>query len=152
MESKEIFEPITIASAFVQEDNMPEPEQDDIRIEYHPSSQKSAVHMSLDDYLDLNPSANQENTDNNSQNHTPWHPFSSRLDFEIADLILDTHMNSKQTDGLLSLIQRCVENPQQFSLHNSEHISNIWKAAKTRTTSVNMSQNLFNIFKLTISH
>lgn len=120
-----------------------EPQPDEIRIEYHPTSQKPAVHLSLDDYLDA---ADLGNSDKDaarakSSNETPWHPFSSRLDFEIADLVLDTHMNSKQANGLISLIQRCVNNPEEFSLSSYDHISDIWKAARSKTSSVSFAYN-----------
>ena len=49
----------------------------------------------------------------------PWKSFQSRLGFELAELILDTHMNKAQIDTLISSIIHCrVLEPDSFTLKN----------------------------------
>ena len=66
----------------------------------------------------------------------PWKPFHSRLDFELAELILDTHMNKAQTATIISLIHHCVSEPDSFTLKNESDLARIWENASTPTTKV----------------
>ncbi|KAF9470151.1 hypothetical protein BDN70DRAFT_821711, partial [Pholiota conissans] len=77
-------EPYTTPSTWEQGPNNPEPEEDDIQVEYHSASQKPARHFTIDDYLDsLIPPAKKSASESES-GFQPWDPFSSRLDYEIA--------------------------------------------------------------------
>ena len=107
-------------------------------MEYHPRSNQEAKHFQFDDY-EWGTWA--ENTGANikfqaAENCEPWRPFSSQLDFEIAELMQETHMNSSQQNALLALIRRCIQHPDSFTLQTSKDTADTWAAARTRTASV----------------
>ncbi|KAJ6610879.1 hypothetical protein B0H10DRAFT_2165954 [Mycena sp. CBHHK59/15] len=52
------------------------------------------------------------------RDQTPWAPFRTRLDFEVAEFVQDTMLNKNQINTLISLIRRCSENPDGFTIHN----------------------------------
>jgi hypothetical protein len=112
-----------------------QPAKDDIRIEYHDKSEIPPKHLSFDEYS-FNNSQEKESGRNIQPNAEPWRPFTSRLDFEVAELILETHLNKNQTNSLLSLIRRCINDPMSFSLTNSKDLTAIWEAARAKTTTV----------------
>jgi len=51
-----------------------------------------------------------------SKDPQPWRFFPTRLDFEIAKFMLDANMNRKQSVALLSLIKKCIQEPDNFNL------------------------------------
>lgn len=98
----------------------------DYKIEYHPNSirDKHTETFSLEEYLSRNPKSD------SPADSTPWSPFRSRLDFEVAELILDAHMNQSQTNILLNLIHRCIRDQKSFTLSNFKDLSSIWDEAR----------------------
>lgn len=109
-------------------------EQHEVCVEYHPRSKVGPGNFSLYEYNSLAKDG-VRNVEDNDQNE-PWHPFNSRLDFELAELILETHLNKNQINSLLSLVKKCVENPSSFTLENSKVLEATWDACKAKTTSV----------------
>lgn len=122
-----------------------QPLDNEIRIEYHPASDKEAQHFIFEDYIDnfiqADPHLNNVPDPRTKGPEPVWHPFSSRLDFEIAELIQDTHMNSRQTDALLSLIRQCIDQPESYTLKNSKDLKEIWTAARAKTIAVRVLNN-----------
>jgi hypothetical protein len=119
-----------------------QPDDNEIRVEYHPSAKKAPQHFAFSDFdpgiasgISASMSENRVLHDGDLDKE-PWLPFSSRIDFEIADLILETHMNQKQTDGLLALIRQCIEHPDAFTLTNSVVLKETWDAARLKTSTV----------------
>ncbi|KAJ3500219.1 hypothetical protein NLJ89_g9890 [Agrocybe chaxingu] len=109
------------------------PDLDDIKIKHHPASGKPDEYYHFDDY---NPKSDiRLKQASIPVDHKPWKPFRTRLDFEIAEIILDTHMNSKQTKTLLSLIRCCIETPEGFTIRNVKDLSDTWTFAHTTKTS-----------------
>lgn len=107
---------------------------DDIKIEYHPKSGMREKVFRFHDYTDARPAPS------HPPDPEPWKPFRTRLDFEIADLLLDTRMNKKQSSRLLSLIHRCIKDPQSFTLSDSDDLDKVWshaRAIKSSGVSVN---------------
>ncbi|KJA13371.1 hypothetical protein HYPSUDRAFT_151670 [Hypholoma sublateritium FD-334 SS-4] len=115
----------------------PQPLDKEIRVEYHPTSNREAQHFIFEDYIDnvvqADPHPNKIPDPHIKGPEPVWHPFSSRLDFEIAELIQDTHMNSRQTDALLSLIRKCIDEPEAYTLQSSKDLKEIWTAARAKT-------------------
>ena len=97
---------------------------DDIKIEFHPNSGKPAQIFHFDEYT-----SSSKTSLNNPIDSEPWKPLQSRLDFEIAELMLDTHMNRSQTNRLLSVIHQCIKTPAEFTLENSTDLENVWENA-----------------------
>ena len=134
-------------STYIPCQNSSQPEKDEIRVEYHPSSGQQPQHFSFDDYQEMYGfSADDIPLDNTAtfqdepkNQRAPWWPFSSQLDFEIAELIQETHMNERQTNSLIELINKCIEHSSDFTLKNNKDIKSIWQTARTRTSSVSLT-------------
>ncbi|KAF9491816.1 hypothetical protein BDN71DRAFT_1578512 [Pleurotus eryngii] len=101
---------------------------DDIKTEYHPHSQKLPTVQPFDTYQ-RRPTASpvEESTRNNSL--PPWSPFRSRLDFEVASLALDAALKKEHVETLISLLKRCSQDPQQFTIQNAADIDDMWNLA-----------------------
>ncbi|KAG1842596.1 hypothetical protein F4604DRAFT_1689833 [Suillus subluteus] len=84
--------------------------QDDIKIEYHPN------------FLVPPPDGQ------------PWSPFKSRLEFEIAEIMLEVGFNNQQTDRLIKLCHRCAVGKEKLTFKNHKDIHNVWEAASHRIT------------------
>ena len=102
-------------------------------MEYHPSSGCPPWFFSLEEYKSnfqdlviVDIPADPES----------WKPFRSRLDFELAELILDTHMNKNQINELISLIHQCISDPKSFTLKNEPDLAKIWENAANWATVV----------------
>ncbi|PPQ84228.1 hypothetical protein CVT26_012893 [Gymnopilus dilepis] len=83
------------------------PQVDDVKIEYHPRSTEDPVVDS-----------------------EPWKPFRTRLDFEIAELMLGSHMNGAQSTTLLTLIKKAIAQPADFTLSSTDELEKFWTAAR----------------------
>ncbi|KAJ4463570.1 hypothetical protein C8J55DRAFT_443710, partial [Lentinula edodes] len=103
---------------------------DDIKIEYHPNSGRKPVIVHFDDF------GRSEDVNKGSipPNRTPWHPWRSRMDFEVASLALDCHMNKQKTDKLINLIYRAARGLDAFTLKDHQEIQNTWDLAAERLT------------------
>ncbi|KAJ3505987.1 hypothetical protein NLJ89_g7124 [Agrocybe chaxingu] len=65
----------------------------------------------------------------------PWRPFATRLDFEFAEVFLDSHMNQRQIDTLISLVRQSKADGSVFTLTGATDLTKIWDVAqKTHTT------------------
>ncbi|KAF8887634.1 hypothetical protein CPB84DRAFT_1749688 [Gymnopilus junonius] len=102
------------------------PQIDDIKVEYHPKSHHPTKFYHLDDYAAQEgqpaeePVADQE----------PWKPFRTHLDFEIAELMLDSHLNVGQSSVLLSLIRKAIAQLADFTLSSTDELEKFWTAAR----------------------
>jgi hypothetical protein len=112
------------------------PQFDDIKVEYHPRSRCPTKLFQFNKYMNQFPESNNIDIPPDPE---PWKPFRSQLDFELAELILDTHMNKNQTNALITLIHQWISKPQSFTLKNESDLSKIWQNAATRATAVSIS-------------
>ena len=112
------------------------PSLHDIKIEFHPNSRRPDQHIPHNGYYSRPPHAEATEAPVPPILETPWHPFRSRLDFEVAEFALSTHLNKTETETLLSIIQRCIKDPEQHTLKNHKEIVEYWDLAKTKTTGV----------------
>ncbi|KAJ3879833.1 hypothetical protein F5051DRAFT_438442 [Lentinula edodes] len=103
---------------------------DDIKIEYHPNSGRKPLIVHFDDF------GRSEDVNKGSipPNRTPWHPWRSRMDFEVASLALDCHMNKQKTDKLINLIYCAARGLDAFTLKDHQEIQNTWDLAAERLT------------------
>ena len=116
------------------------PSLNDIKILYHPHSGRATEHIRLDDYRSRVsgsvPKTNPSFSESKPPLEEPWYPFRSRLDFEVADFALNTHLNKTETETLLSLIQRCIKNLEQHTLKDYKEIAEYWDLARIKIKTV----------------
>jgi hypothetical protein len=101
-------------------------QHDDIKIVYHPHSGKPDEIFHLEDYSSSLPQPTNIPTEEN-----PWRPFRTRTDFEIAELILDTHMNKDQTTNFLKLLHKIAADPKCFTIASKKDLDNTWEGARS---------------------
>ncbi|KAJ3763493.1 hypothetical protein EV360DRAFT_66284 [Lentinula raphanica] len=118
-------------------DHEPDPSEcdelhpDDIKIEFHPKSGMGCETMHFEDYDRSDHQSNLTPPDS-----TPWKPWRSRIDFEIASLALESHMTRKQTNKLFSILKR-ANGPSlssEFTLKDYDEMQDLWDLAATRST------------------
>ncbi|KAG1883237.1 hypothetical protein F4604DRAFT_1737081, partial [Suillus subluteus] len=102
---------------------------DDIKIEYHPSSGIEAKVYPFHNFQ-RRPMVSSDAPPSSE----PWHPFQSRLEFEVAELALEVGLNNKQTDWLVKLCHRCIDGKEKFMFKNHKDIHIKWEAASVRIT------------------
>ncbi|KAJ7447334.1 hypothetical protein B0H11DRAFT_2335669, partial [Mycena galericulata] len=64
----------------------------------------------------------------------PWRPFRSQLDFEVAEFCEDNLLNKDSTETLISLIRRCIFNPDEFTLTGQCELNELWELASHKCT------------------
>jgi hypothetical protein len=113
---------------------------DDIRTEFHPASGKEPVIAHFEDY-----GRAEEFAYNDPPSQQPWAPFESRLDFEIAELILLAALNKEQTTTLISLLKHVANGAEEFTLRSHDDIKKKWEKASDICTKVshNMRISMF---------
>ncbi|KAG1898822.1 uncharacterized protein F5891DRAFT_1129283 [Suillus fuscotomentosus] len=97
-------------------------------MEHHPSSNIEAEVYAFNDFkchpaVPLEPPSNTE----------PWHPFHSRLEFEV-ELALEAGLNNEQTDRLIKICHHCTVGKENFTFKNHKDIHVKWEAASFRIT------------------
>lgn len=110
-----------------------EPEDDDIRTEYHPSSNRPTETVHFEDYGHT--AHVLETQFDDSSTSIPWYPFPTRIDFEAADLVHDVAMNKAQTELFLSLLRRCASG-ETVHLQNHRDIVDTWEKSRIHHTPV----------------
>ncbi|EIW85524.1 hypothetical protein CONPUDRAFT_49167, partial [Coniophora puteana RWD-64-598 SS2] len=103
---------------------------DDIRVEYHPHAEKEPEVTPFSQFSREHfskPQIDEESLD-------PWHPFRSRLDFEVAELALDALMTKEQTSRLIKLIRRVADHREDFHIQDYKDLRQTWDAAGKRVT------------------
>jgi hypothetical protein len=115
----------------------------EIKISYHPASKRPEQRFGINEDLpSMSTSTTVSQPSDPAATQAPWHPFHSRLDFEIAELSLNAHLNKADTENLLSIIRRCIETPEQFTLSSHKDLSEYWDLARSMTDSVSKSVQL----------
>lgn len=121
----------------------------DIKITYHRADGRESKVLPLQDYLDLEYYGSEEEqhdeetpTPDPVNEFEPWHPFPTRLDFELAEVILDSHMNRRQTEKVISIVRELMPNPDDsdlFTIKNTADLFKMWDlASRTRDIKVSL--------------
>lgn len=126
-------------------------ELDDIKIIHHPAANRANDTYSFHYYIGAPEysegdaittaaaNATDPDSDINTQNR-PWRPFPTRLDFELAEVMLDGHLNSHQIERVISIVHQVTPTPDnsgRFTLKNASDLSHIWDyALQTRASGV----------------
>ncbi len=110
------------------------PEQhrlDDIKTEYHPNSSRPSTISHFEDYRAY---------DRQGAKIPPVlqiiFPFRSRADFEFAELALEAALNRKQTERLISIINKCLCGKDAFTFKDQADLDSTWEHASLLGTPV----------------
>ena len=108
-----------------------QPNNDDIRREYHPNAHREPEVFSFDDYQSTPPVVTPP------VEPEPWLPFKTREDFEFAEIALATAMTKAQVDATINLLHRCVKKGMgSFTLSNHDEMRKTLRAAADRLPKV----------------
>jgi len=66
---------------------------------------------------------------------TPWRPFLSRYDYEVADFALRCSMNKERTEEFLRLLEEARKGAET-NLKTHDQLQALWDAAADRLTRV----------------
>ncbi|KDR67396.1 hypothetical protein GALMADRAFT_232065 [Galerina marginata CBS 339.88] len=98
---------------------------------HHPSSGSDAPKIyTFDEYCI---SKFDSESANDTAPDTPWRPFRTRSDFELAEVMLSSHMNRKQIETTIQLFNRVIgtgSTDSDFTLGNYSDLSVIWDHAR----------------------
>lgn len=129
-----------------ESDALPTTVLNDIKVVYHPSAGRPPDIYSFEYYCNAPTEEKQANDSEamaSEYNKRPWHPFPTRADFELAEVMLDGHLNKQQIERILAIIWKAMKGPdsadpaERVTIQNSADLSNIWDhALKTRATGV----------------
>lgn len=111
--------------------NEPPYELDDIKVEYHPHSKKPPSVHHFSEFSRSRPSEGQI-----PRNNSPWEPFRTRLDFEVAEIALEAALTKEQTNRLLDLVHRSASGTDPFTLQSHDEVRSLWEMASQRYTPV----------------
>ncbi|KAE9393198.1 hypothetical protein BT96DRAFT_967228 [Gymnopus androsaceus JB14] len=103
---------------------------DDIKIEYHPHSNRQPSIIPFEGYgkhEEIGPICPPKHS-------RPWHPWRSHVDFDAAELALDCHMNERQTNRLVELLRCVAFGLDNFTLKNYDEIQTTWDQAAEQST------------------
>lgn len=106
---------------------------EEIKRIFHPHSQRHPTFQSFDDYVASNMAEQPVPAD-----PQPWRPFRSQLDFEVAEFCEDNLLNKDSTETLISLIRRCIFNPDEFTLAGQCELDELWELASHKCTPVRL--------------
>ncbi|KAJ7835622.1 hypothetical protein B0H13DRAFT_2240067 [Mycena leptocephala] len=104
-----------------------EAEEPEIKRVFHPHSQHPPQFQSFQSFVRRPERA--EPTDSR-----PWRPFRSQLDFEVAEFCETNMLKKDSTQTLISLIQRCNANPEDFTLDSQRELDELWELASHKCT------------------
>ena len=86
---------------------------DNTRIEYHPSSGCRSQTFAFKDFIRVAPDSPPHPVDLD-----PQVPFKTREDFEFAELALRTGMLKAQVNVMIDLFHKCIKKEGSFTLSN----------------------------------
>lgn len=109
------------------------PEDGDIVIEYHPHSERPTRVISPEEFKGMfkgqpDPTAQPDDE--------PWRPFSTREDFDFAELAHDAKLNQKQVERLIEIFNRCQKSPGPFTIRKYSDLKNSLENASKLLTNV----------------
>lgn len=119
------------------------PQIDDIKIDPHPhnGAGKRTRYCAYEDYTTDLPEPKQtrppsasvsEELESPFDNAMPWTPFSTRIDFEFAQLMQAAQLKSSQVDDFVTMVRKILAAPQEFSLKDGKQVRDTWTSATRR--------------------
>jgi hypothetical protein len=107
-----------------------QPNVDDIRTEYHPSSNRLTQIDAFEDFGKTN------NPPAPVYNCHPWLPFHSKAEFKFAEVALQSAMSNKQLDALINVVHTLMEGKEAFEVKNHRNVQALWDRASESLTPV----------------
>jgi hypothetical protein len=105
---------------------------DTIKIEYHPSSDRRSETFAPENHVWTAPLGSTPPVD-----PSPWLPFRTREDFEFAELALETGMSKAQTNAMIRLFHKCIEDGKGcFTLSSHDEMQETLSVASERLPKV----------------
>ena len=95
-----------------------------IKVEYHPSSKRRTTVYPFEQYRDVRPEV-----DFAAGADEPWRPFTSRADFEFAEIIHLSHMSNDLTTRLLKLIHNVRSGEGDLTFTSQSDVRRAWENA-----------------------
>lgn len=109
------------------------PQLNDIRVESHPSTGLAAATYSFEEYYDDDSEetvpASEPAEACTSIDHVPWCAFRTWLNFELAKVMQSSHLNHREIDMIISIVQWAVHTPNKFMLGGFTDLTAAWTAA-----------------------
>jgi hypothetical protein len=98
---------------------------DDIRTEYHPSSNRPTQIHSFEDF------GRTSKPPPPLRNQKPWLPFHSEAEFAFTEVALQTAMSNKQLDSLINIVHTLMEGNEAFKLKSHRDVQSLWDRASS---------------------
>ncbi|KAI0674805.1 hypothetical protein C8Q78DRAFT_502219 [Trametes maxima] len=102
---------------------------DSFRTEYHPRSGRPTTVHPIEEFTRVHDSQYKP-----PPQETPWGPFTTKADFEFAELSLQAALNKRQVDAFLQLIERLVRSEDRLTFRNQKDVETAWKGAAHKLT------------------
>lgn len=100
----------------------PPPAVDSIKVQYHKATGRSPEIYAFEDFT-----RDQHHINSVPVNQEPWKPaFNSRLDFELAELAHEVHMNKGQVQRLLNIIHDVAAGKDRFTFVRVDDVDHAW--------------------------
>ena len=116
------------------------PGDGDIAIEYHPHSGKRTRIVTAEEFKEI---LNDQPDPTTLPDDEPWLPFSSRENFDFAELVHDAKLNRKHAERLINLINHCQKSPGSFTLRNYNDLRGSLEDASKLLTNVTIQHMSF---------
>ncbi|KAK0493746.1 hypothetical protein EDD18DRAFT_1050224, partial [Armillaria luteobubalina] len=102
-------------------------------IEYHPRALLDPHILTHEEYLQM---TGVEKTNSFVDNlNRPWHPFASENDFDLAEHILCTCLNSEGQNGLFKVLKtQAGDHPSAFTINSAGDLKEAWSKAENLLT------------------
>ncbi|TFK82664.1 hypothetical protein K466DRAFT_499894 [Polyporus arcularius HHB13444] len=106
-----------------------EPQEDDIRVEYHPNSGRPSTTSHFEEFTRKTPSSYTPPPDD-----IPWWPFRSEFDYEFVRLCLAAGLNKDQVNSFIALMRRVERGGESFTFASHADMQRTWKDAYDNLT------------------
>ncbi|KAF9024771.1 hypothetical protein BDP27DRAFT_1248625 [Rhodocollybia butyracea] len=113
----------------VVSEELAQPKIDDIRVDFHPRSEKPSTTYHFQEYIRDHP-----HTYNIPTDFTPWKPFRTKLDFDVSEFALRAGLNTNLTNDLIGLLNRCAQGQDDMTIKDSNEMQAIWDLASFKST------------------
>lgn len=107
-----------------------QPNIDDIRTEYHPSSKRPTRIDAFEEF------GRTSTPPTSVHSRRPWLPFHSKAEFEFAEVALQSAMSNKQLDALINVVHTLIKGKEAFEVKNHRDVQALWDRASESLTPV----------------